>query len=92
MAEWIPKGDWSDVGLGSAKTVKHTFTKHVGELVKDAPTPEERRVRKMMRDLFLETGGKSDEELAKILAPKLGKTPQEILDINTKVALFDLGR
>jgi hypothetical protein len=34
MAEWTPQGDW-----------KHTFTKHVGELVKDAPTPEDRSPR-----------------------------------------------
>ncbi|MCK5412830.1 MAG: hypothetical protein KAI57_00460 [Candidatus Pacebacteria bacterium] len=95
QAEWAPNGKWEEANLKQNQKTTYKFTEFIDKKRTDGPTELEREINTAMRDLWyemMETQDMvTDEETAKILAPKYGKTVEEMLEIRRKVIDYDLG-
>lgn len=94
--DYAPNGNWADAGEDAEKQYSYDFYDVVSEIRTNEPTAEEREINQAMRDLWYEKSEQTtdlvtDEEIAKILAPKYDKTVEEMLEIRQRVSNFDLG-
>ena len=95
-AEWAPYGDWSKADLKTNQKLVYDFKDSIGKKRTNEPSAEDREINKAMRDLWYEMAEKTndlvtDEDIATILAPKYGKTVEEMLEIRRRVNSYDLG-
>jgi len=94
-AEWAPNGDWSQANLKKNQRLTYQLTDFIGKTRVNEPTALEREINTAMRDMWYQMmearNDVTDSEVAKILAPKYGKTPDEMLDIRLEVTSYDLG-
>jgi len=95
QVEWAPNGKWEEANLKQNQKTTYKFTEFIDKKRTNEPSELEREINTAMRDLWyemMETQDMvTDEETAKILAPKYGKTVEEMLEIRHKVVDYDLG-
>ena len=95
-ADWAPNGDWSQADLKTNQKLVYNFKNIIGQERIEGPTAEEYEINKAMKDLWHKMVKDTnelitDEDVAKILAPKYNKTVDELLEIRTRVVDYDLG-
>ncbi|MCK5084864.1 MAG: hypothetical protein KAQ64_04385 [Candidatus Pacebacteria bacterium] len=95
QAEWAPNGKWEEANLKQNQKTTYKFTEFIDKKRTNEPTELEIEINTAMRDLWYEMMKTqdivTDEETAKILAPRYGKTVEEMLKIRYKVNDYDLG-
>ncbi len=93
--EWAPNGDWEQSDLKKNQKTTYQFTNFIDQVRKNEPTVLEREINQAMKDKWYELSENNsditDEDVAKILAPKYNKTVAEMLEIRRKVNNYDLG-
>lgn len=93
-AEWAPNGIWAEAYLKINYKTVYDFKKYVWKTDIKTPTEEERQITKKIRDLYYKMNNweilVSENEIYKILSPKLNKTLEELEEIHTKVTFFEM--
>lgn len=94
-ATWAPNGKWEEANLKKNYKLTYDFKDIVDKKRTNEPTEEEKEISSAMRDLWYKMMEKNDmvtdEDVAKVLAPKYGKTVEEMIEIRIKVNRYDLG-
>lgn len=95
-ADWAPNGKWSQASTKTNQRFSFSYTNNIGKTRITPPTTLELEINSKMKALWydmMETSptSVSDEDVARILAPKYGKSVNEMLEIRMRVSNYEMG-